>query len=285
MNNFIKRFIILILLCASLSCMSGVAMEDYSYSEYDKNIGVKKKSWKVFPWFKKTPSKEHGEEESVSPTFHSQGLTLNELDYAAEHEKVTSWIAEYEGRSSLNFNNYNIFSLPNDSKVMEKLKLCKYIDLSHNEISALPDEINKWDSAISLNLSHNSLTIAPWQVFTIGRNVKSCESVTISFLNNPITRIPDEFIEEMMNQRGKRKVLSGFSIEFNQEIITASIVPKVREYPDFKEFLIRSSTGEISNGFCTIQNEYGEFLAFDEEGHPYFSHGHGSTQMTPFNVR
>lgn len=88
-----------------------------------------------------------------------------------------------------------------------------------------------------------------------------------------------------MNQKGKRKVLSGFSIEFNQEVITTVIAPKAREYPDFKEFLIRSSIGEISNGFCTIQNEHGQFLAFNEEGHPYFSYGHGGAQVTPFNVR
>lgn len=125
MNNFIKSFIVSILLCVSLSCMSGVAMEEYSHSEYNKNIGAKKKSWKIFSWSKKTTSKEYNEEKPVPLTFHSRGLNPNELDYVAEHEKVTSWIAKYEGRSALNFKNCNIFSLPNDSKVMEKLKLCR----------------------------------------------------------------------------------------------------------------------------------------------------------------
>lgn len=279
MNNFIKSCIISIVACISLFCMNGIAMEEDHRSPYEK------KSWKVFSWPKKTASKEYDEEKPALVELRSQRLNPNELDYAAEHKRVTSCIAEHEGRSSLNFTHYNIFSLPNESKSMEKLTSCRYIDLSHNEIGALPDEINEWHSVTSLNLSNNSLTIAPWQVFTIGKNVKSCESITISLLNNPITRIPNEFIEEMMNQEGKRKILSGFSIEFNQDVIITSIAPKVREQPGFKEFLIRSSTGEISNGFCTIQNEYGEFLSFDEEGHLFFSYGHVASQVTPFSAR
>jgi|GEM_PF-2717982 len=280
MNNFIKSFIISIVVCISLFCMNGIAMDEDHRSPYEK------KPWKVFSWPKKTASKGYDEEKPALVELRSQRLNPNELDYAAEHKRVTLLIElKGEGSSSLNFKCCNIFSLPNEMKVMEKLESCKYIDLSGNEISALPDEIDEWRSVTSLNLSGNSLTIAPWQVFTIGKNVKSCESITISLLNNPITRIPNEFIEEMMNQEGKRKILSGFSIEFNQEVIITSIAPKVREQPGFKEFLIRSSTGEISNGFCTIQNEYGEFLSFDEEGHPCFSYGQGATQLTPFSAR
>jgi hypothetical protein len=274
MNNFFRCFLVSALLWESLFCMKATSMEDYR-SQRQEN-GVVRYFSRVFSGLKKTTHQEHNQQEPGSTQIETNMINSTELNYAEEHDKVTLLIQQkYSGGSSLNLNNCNIFSLPPEMRVMKTLQSCVYINLSNNDMSALPDEIMEWGFVSSLNLADNKFTVAPWQVFTIGKQVKSCQTIVVSLYNNPLTRFPVEFFEEMMDQSQKRKEYSGFSIELDQQIIEAYIIPYLYNWPDLKNFLIDSSAGKIINGYCMIQNEMGQFLVFDQDENPYFDYGQG----------
>lgn len=199
-----------------------------------------------------------------------------EQNYLVEHKRISHFIEEINPNgSSFNLDCRKVFSLPNTTHIMKKLSYCKYIDLSFNDISALPDEIEEWSSLLSLDLADNKFSIVPWQLFTIGTNVNRLETISINLCNNPITRIPIEFYETMMNQEGKRKEYQGFTIVMNQEHILSFIVSEALKYPKLKSFLINSCLSHITNGFCTFQNQEGKYLGFDENSNPSFDFRRG----------
>lgn len=195
-----------------------------------------------------------------------------ERDYIAEHERISSFIERNSPEAaSFNLVKRKVFSLPNTVRIMRKLSHCRYIDLSSNAMTALPDEVNEWSSLISLDLTYNEFSILPQQVLTIGTNVSAFETISIYLCKNPIERIPDEFYETMMKQEGNRKTYQGFTIVMDRHQIISFIIPKAMECPEFKSFLVNSNLANITNGFCTFQDQKGKYLNFNENGDAFFA--------------
>lgn len=198
-----------------------------------------------------------------------------EAAYLAEYNRVASLIESNKQTLSLNLDNKGIFWFPDDAEIMGKMAHCTYVDLSYNHLEALPNAISTWESLTSLDLRYNNITIAPWQVFTVGQNNKSTSAFTIIIIlsSNPIKQIPDDFFKAIMAQKGKCGNLRGFSVEFDESVIETCLLPRLKKWPALKKYLVKSSQGKINNGFCTIQNPKGEFLSFDSKKKPLFSYG------------
>ncbi len=289
MVNLIKNLLILAMFGNIILPMAGYTMEKHESTSEDKKQGH---YWKKFRNRKEVNKKQRSKEfspESPEWTIQENDSLCQEtsteapsppergeLDYRAEHERVRALLKDVSKRNTnLNLDNRGIFSLPNDTDTMKKLSNCRYLNFSHNMLDALPDEICEWTSMISLDLSNNKLTIVPWQV--IGLFDTSAPKVSIFLTDNPIKRIPPKFFKAMMAQEGHRGDFSGFSIEFNQDIIENYIFPKLKKSPFLKSYLVKSFHGDILNGFCKIQNESGAFLSFDKDEQPFFAYGQGTS--------
>jgi len=280
MKNFIRMLFFTAALCSSLFYINANAMEDRPRPSREKT-GKRNVSSQISNLLRnKAPNT--FTEESPPVVVSQDASKLNpqseyplDIDYKAEHERVSRFIEKiYREKNSLYLPGHSIFSLPNTASIMQKLANCNYIDLNDNLINALPDEINEWSALTSLDLSSNKLSVAPWQVFTIGKCVGPAKLFTIYLNQNPIKRIPDVFYEAMMHQKNNRKICQYFSIILDDEVIKAFIIPKLQSWPELKAFLVDSSREKITNGHCKIQNEDGKFLTFNADDLPLLSYEH-----------